>query len=77
MTRHHVDPALIYHWQEIFFLTLTLDSHMQFRWQFLLRKFDTLSEKEMEMMKTQICDEKQKKMPKKYIKVLSNIFFMN
>ena len=61
MTRHHVDPALIYHWQEIFFLTLTLDSHMQFRWQFLLRKFDTLSEKEMEMMKTQILWWKTKK----------------
>ena len=59
---------------------------IQFHWQLettnsrfwliniLLRKFDTLSEKEMKITKTQIMWWKNKKMPKKFKKVLSNIF---
>ena len=59
---------------------------MQFRWQLettnsrfwfvniLLRKFDALSEKEMKMINTNFVMKNNKKMPKKHIKVLNNIF---
>ena len=67
--------------------TMTLAGHsIQFRWQLettksrfwlvnvRLPKFDTLSEKEMKMIKTHFVMKNNKNMPKKYIKILSNIF---